>query len=168
MNAIRALTAAGACLVLGACASTSAPKKYSAFAVRPSKPEDCDFELFEEREPPRPYTVLGTLPFSANVWLGEKGRKEALQPTACKAGADAVLLPHPTVRRMNLGSGHAEELREYEARFVAWADVPAPPEPQAETPTPPKPSPGTVVVPAPSWEDSEGTAVHHPPEPSAR
>lgn len=69
-----------------------AKRELSEFKKWPSKPPDCDFELLEEDfEPSRPYEVLGSLTFDGNQWLGQKGCKEVLRDTACKAGADVVL-----------------------------------------------------------------------------
>ncbi len=155
------LTTLLACALLGACV-TGAGSQRQAFESRPPKPADCDFEFFEDREPPRPYVVLGTLPFQANQWLGEQGRKEALRGTACGSGADAVLLSAGMERMV----GH-ERIREREARFVAWSDVPAPQAAEAEPAPAPQHPPGTVVVPSSPWmEDTEGTAVQKPtPQP---
>jgi hypothetical protein len=145
-----------ACALLGACV-TGAGSQRQAFVSRPPKPPGCDFEFFEDREPPRPYVVLGTLAFNGNQWLGEQGRKEALRETVCQSGADAVLLSAGVERMVG-----RERIREHEARFVAWSDGPAPQEPQAEPAPAPHP-PGTVVVPSSPWmEDTEGTAVQKP------
>lgn len=146
----------------GGCATLSPPRESIHFKKWPSKPAECDFDVFEEDlEPQRPFEVLGTLPFDGNEWLGEKGRKEALRGTACKAGADVVLLSRSYERRVG-----RERIRSYDVRFAVYTDVPPPPEVQAEraaanTPPPPPPSePGTVVIPSSEWtEDSEGTAV---------
>jgi hypothetical protein len=152
------------CLVLvaGALASACAtsPAQRSAFKKWPSKSPRCEFDLFEENfEPPRPYDVLGSLSFDGNQWLGEEGRKEVLRETACKAGADVVLLSPAYERRLG-----QELIRSYDARFAVYTDVPPPPEVQAERDAanapPPPPPPGTVVVPSSPWtEDVEGTSV---------
>jgi hypothetical protein len=143
------------------CAMLSPSREPIAFKKWPSKPADCDFEVFEEDlEPRRPFEVLGMLPFDGNNWLGEKGRKEVLRETACKAGADVVLLSRAYERRLG-----TEQLRSYDVRFAVYTDVPPPPEVQAEraaanTPPPPPRTPGTVVIPSSEWtEDSEGTAI---------
>jgi hypothetical protein len=153
------------CLVLvagavaSACATSSA--KRSAFKKWPSKPAQCEFDVFEEDfESPRPYDVLGSLSFDGNEWLGEQGRKEVLRETACKAGADVVLLSRPYERMVG-----KQTIRTYAVRFAVYTDVPPPPEVQAErdaahAPPPPPPPPGTVVVPSSPWtEDVEGTSV---------
>lgn len=127
MRVIRML---GLALVLGATVSACATSRArsSAFKPWPSKPPQCEFEVFEEDfEPPRPYAVLGSLDFNANQWLGEKGRKEVLSETACKAGADAVLLSRPYEHKFG-----RETIRSYEARFVVYTDVPPPPGAQPE------------------------------------
>ncbi|WP_375768619.1 hypothetical protein NR798_44225 [Archangium gephyra] len=156
------------CLVLlvgalaSACAMPGAKREPSHFKKWSSKPPECDFELFEEDfEPSRPYEVLGSLTFDGNEWLGAEGRKEVLRGTACKAGADAVLLSRPFER----GVGK-HLIRSYDVRFAVYTDVPPPPEVQAErdaahTPPPPPPrAPDAVEVPTPAWEqDVEGTAV---------
>ncbi|PTL83260.1 hypothetical protein DAT35_14815 [Vitiosangium sp. GDMCC 1.1324] len=147
---------------LSACATLSAKREPNAFKAWPSRPPDCDFDVFEEDfEPSRPYEVLGTLPFNGNQWIGEKGRKELLRETACKAGAQAVLLSRPYERRMG-----KENIRTYDVRFVVYTDVPPPPEIQAareaagKPPPPPRPASGTVVIPSSEWtEDAEGTSV---------
>lgn len=162
------LMAVLSCAGLGACVTasggTAEPTRH-AFEARPPKPSDCEFELYEEREPTRPYRRIGTLPFSANSWMNEARRKEALRETACGAGADAVLLPRPVVRKMNLGNRRAEELREYEASFVIWTDG-ATPEAASSEPAQPQ-EPGTLVVPAgPEWpEEAEGTSTRQAPSP---
>lgn len=169
MRIVRPLvTAVLSCAGLCACATASgvAEPTRHAFEARPPKPADCDFEVFEEREPPRPYRLLGTLPFSSNSWMNEKGRKEALRETVCHAGADAVLLPRPVVRKMNLGNRQAEELREYEARFILWTDGSAP-EADASDAAQPTFQPGALVVPAgPEWPgETEGTSTRQAPSP---
>src|SRR5690242_7171960 len=93
------------CLVLlvgvfaSACATSSAKREPSQFKKWPSKPPDCEFDVFEAdiepSEPSRPYEVLGTLALDGNQWMGQEGRKEVLRQTACTAGADVVLLSRP-------------------------------------------------------------------------
>jgi hypothetical protein len=143
------------------CAMLASTREPIHFKKWPSKPADCDFDVLEEDlEPQRPFEVLGTLPFDGNQWLGEKGRKEVLRETACKAGADVVMLSRAYERRLG-----TEQLRSYDVRFAVYTDVPPPPEVQAEraaanAPPPPPRTPGTVVIPSSEWtEDSEGTAV---------
>jgi hypothetical protein len=158
-------------LLLVLCAApacVTGPAAPSAFTPWPSKPPDCAFELFEEREPSRPYETLGALAFDSTRWLGEAGRKEALRETACRSGADAVLLSRPSERKVG-----TERVRTYDARFVVYTDVPPPPEVQAARaaaaqPPPPPPS-DAVVVPAPDWmQEVEGTAITQPKaEPSS-
>jgi len=97
-----------------------APARH-AFVARPAREPGCAFEVFEEREPSRPYEVLGVLPVSGNEYLGKEGRKALLQDTVCRAGADAVVLPRPFER---LVAGR-RQVREYEARFVVWKDSPS-------------------------------------------
>lgn len=140
-----------------ACASAPPVKAASShtFVKRPARAPGCDFEVFEEREPPRPYGVLGKVPLRINEWVGAKGRKALLQDTACQAGADAVLLPRPAERRvMN------ERVRDYEAVFITWMDVPAPPA-EDEAAPPPPPEDGAILVPVgPEWPgDTLGTEV---------
>jgi hypothetical protein len=157
------------CLVLlvgvlaSACAMPGAKRESSQFKKWPSKPPDCDFDVFEEdvepSVPSRPYEVLGSLALDGNQWMGQEGRKEALRGTACQAGADVVLLSRPFER----GFGK-QVIRSYDVRFAVYTDVPPPPEVQAEREAarekPPPRSPDTVLVPSPAWEeDVEGTAV---------
>lgn len=150
-------------LVLGACAHSppeKAPVHYT-FIKRPAKAPGCDFEVFEEREPPRPYGVVGRLPMRTNEWTGARGRKALLAETVCRAGADAVLLPRPSERLVV-----NERVRDYEAVFIAWTDVPAPRAEDEEPPPlpmnygpPPSPEEGYIIVPVgPDWPgDSIGT-----------
>ncbi len=143
-----------------ACATSPEKRAPNTFKKWPSKSPQCEFEVFEEDfEPPRPYEVLGSLSFDGNQWLGEQGRKEVLRETACKAGADAVLLSPAYERRVG-----KELIRTYDARFAVYSDVPPPPEVRAEREAanapPPPPPPGTVVVPSSPWTDEvEGTSV---------
>jgi hypothetical protein len=145
-----------------ACASTpqaseppAPPAQPHSFVKRPAKPKGCAFDVFEAREPPRPYEVLGTLPVSANMWLGARGRKALLKDTACRAGADAVLLSTPSERTVG-----NTQVREYEAVFIAYTDVPATPAPEASAPPEVEPpAEGAVVVPIGEdlLGDTEGT-----------
>ena len=138
------------------------------FEARPSKPPDCDFEVHEEREPPRPYRQIGVLPFTTNAWMSAAARKRALRETACEAGADAVLLPRPEVRWMSLGSKQSEELREYQARFVIWTEGASPEAAASPESAPATPEPGVLVVPAgPEWPgETEGTSTRYAPPPA--
>ncbi|MFP2931812.1 hypothetical protein ACLESO_42890 [Pyxidicoccus sp. 3LG] len=128
------------------------PRPRHPFVKRPSKPKDCAFEVFEAREPERPYVVLGKLPVEANVWLGTRGRKALLRKTACRSGSDAVLLPPPTERTVG-----DIQVREYTAVFIAFTDGAAPAAP-AEAP----PSDENVIL-VPIGEellgDTDGTQV---------
>jgi hypothetical protein len=150
-------------LALSACAHSPPEKEpvRSTFVKRPAKAPGCDFEVFEERQPPRPYGVLGVLPMRTNEWLGPRGRKALLADTVCSAGADAVLLPRPTERLLV-----KELVRDYEAVFIAWTDVPAPRAEDEELPPlpvnygpPPSPEEGYILVPVgPEWPgDTIGT-----------
>ncbi len=154
---------------VAACASApppvkvSPPKTLHPFVMRPAKAPGCDFEVFEQREPLRPYGVLGRLPMRANEWLGPQGRKRLLQETVCSAGADAVILPRPAERLVV-----NERVRDYEAIFIAYTDVPAPRVEDAELPPlplnygpPPSPEDGYIIVPVgPEWPgDTIGTEV---------
>lgn len=143
-------------LSLGACASPEvrAPEPH-AFEKRPPRPQGCDFDLFEDRTPPRPYVVLGTLPVQTNEWLGAKQRKALLGKTVCEAGADAVLLQRPEERAMA-----RVRLREYTALFLAYTDVPAPVDPDAVPPAPPPPGDGyTIPVSEELLGDTRGNVV---------
>lgn len=137
---------------VAACASApllveAPPKTLHTFLHRPAKAPGCDFEVFEEREPPRPYGVLGKLPMRTNEWLGPRGRKRLLQETVCRAGADAVILPRPEERQVVNA-----RVRDYEAVFIAYTDVPAPPPEDGEVPPPPSPEDGYILVPVgPEW-----------------
>ena len=69
-------------LSLAACASSpevKAPPVTHTFEKRPPKPPGCAFDLFEDRTPPRPYVVLGSLPLQTNEWLGARKRKALLR-----------------------------------------------------------------------------------------
>lgn len=154
--------------LLAACVSACATSRQVAPEVTPipvqrlAREPGCAFEVFEEREPPRPYAELGTLAVTGNEYLGKQGRKELLQETACLMGADAVLLPRPTERKVAGG----QRVREYEARFVAWTDVPARVAASEEPPplqqrAPPTAEDGYLVIPVdPEWTgESIGTSV---------
>ena len=151
-------------LTLAACASSTgvkapegvAPAVTSTFEKRPPRPPGCAFDLFEDREPPRPYVVLGALPVQTNEWLGGKRRKALLRKTVCEAGADAVLLQRPEERAM----AHVR-VREYTALFLAYTDVPARVDPDAPPPPLPPPSGGDYAVPISEdlMGDTHGTEV---------
>ncbi|MFY2559066.1 hypothetical protein ACN469_15655 [Corallococcus terminator] len=154
--------------LLAACVSACATSQQVALegptlgVQRPAREAGCAFEVFEEREPPRPYAELGTLAVTGNEYLDKQGRKELLQETACLMGADAVLLPRPAERKVAGG----QRVREYEARFVAWTDVPArvsasdEPPPLHQRP-PPTAEEGYLIIPVdPEWTgESIGTVV---------
>ncbi|MCP3065631.1 hypothetical protein LXT21_43380 [Myxococcus sp. K38C18041901] len=132
--------------------------------TRPARAPGCAFEVFEQGEPPRPYAEVGTLAMTTNEYLGEEGRKALLQETVCLMGADAVLLPRPAERKLAGG----QRVREFEARFIAWTDVPAPgvgePPPLDARPAP-KAEDGYLIIPVdPEWTgESIGTAVREAP-----
>ncbi|WP_164012660.1 hypothetical protein [Pyxidicoccus trucidator] len=128
----------------------------STFVKLPPKPWGCAYELFEDREPSRPYRVLGTLPLRTNEWLGARKRKALLRRTVCEAGADAVLLPRPEERVVG-----DMNVREYTAIFIAYTDVPARTEPDAAPPPLPPPSGEDYTVPISEevMGDTEGTEV---------
>ncbi|NTX11054.1 hypothetical protein HUA76_09675 [Myxococcus sp. CA056] len=162
MSVSRSLSSCVLAACMSACA-TSAQVALEAHPVsvqRPAREPGCAFEVFEEREPPRPYAELGTLAVTGNEYLGAQGRKELLQETACLMGADAVLLPRPLERKVAGG----QRVREYEARFVAWTDVPArvassdEPPPLHQRP-PPTAQEGYLIIPVdPEWTgESVGT-----------
>ncbi|MCP3140002.1 hypothetical protein [Pyxidicoccus xibeiensis] len=149
-----------AVLSLSACAARprapeveQASRQEFPFVRLPSKPRDCAFEVFEERQPPRPYTVVGVLPVSVNMWLSPKRRKALLRDTACRSGSDAVLLPKPAERTVG-----DIQVREYQAVFVAWSDGSAP---VVEAPPASAPDEDVVVVPIGEefLGDTEGTQV---------
>lgn len=153
--------------VLGSACATSPRTVVSrplASVTRPAKAPGCAFEVFEQGEPPRPYAEVGTLSMTTNEYLGEEGRKELLQETVCLMGADAVLLPHPAERKLAGG----QRVREFEARFIAWTDVPAP---EVGDPPPLDDRPvrgaedGYLIIPVdPEWTgESIGTAVREVP-----
>lgn len=160
-------------LTLAACASSPSPGEkapegeapaVSTFEQRPPRPPGCAFDVFEDREPPRPYVVLGALPVQTNEWLGGKQRKALLRKTACEAGADAVLLQRPEERAM----AHVR-VREYTALFLAYTDVPARVDPDAPPPPLPPPSGGDYAVPISEdlMGDTHGTEVRTEPPPEA-
>jgi hypothetical protein len=127
-------------LSAGGCATSGQLHDVRLFQERPSKPEGCKFELYEEREPPREYEVIGTLGLTCNEWLGVSGRKKLLSETACQAGADAVILSHPRERKGPTG----HDLREYEAQFISFS--PGSTEPAALPDLPPA-EPGAIIAP---------------------
>ncbi|QSQ12413.1 hypothetical protein [Myxococcus landrumensis] len=165
-----------------ACASTPqavprGPRIARTFAFKslPSRPPDCVFEVFEDQQPPRAHVVIGRLPMEVSDYVSAQGRKDLLRDTACRSGADAVLLPPPTER--SLGQGY--RVREYVAHFLVWADSPSaaaaddtlPPLITREGPQPTAED-GYVIVPVgPEWpEDSIGVEVRQvsPPEAETR
>lgn len=164
MSVRRSLSSCLLAACVSACATSSqvALEAPAVSAHRPAREPGCAFEVFEEREPPRPYAELGTLAVTGNEYLGAKGRKELLQESACLMGADAVLLPRPVERKVAGG----QRVREYEARFVAWTDVPARVSPSDEPPPlnqrpPPTAEEGYLIIPVDEeWSgESIGTVV---------
>jgi hypothetical protein len=128
-----------AALFAGACATAGQIRDIRLFAERPPKPSGCEFEVYEQREPPREYEVIGTLNLTGNLFVGERARKEMLSETVCRAGADAVILSSPVERK-----GPTGHVREFEAQFVSFA--PGALEP-AELPDLPPAEPGAIIAP---------------------
>ncbi|HYH98872.1 hypothetical protein, partial [Hyalangium sp.] len=109
------------------------------FTERPAKPPDCQFEVYEQREPSQEYEVIGTLSLTGNEWLAASGRKHLLSETVCQAGADAVILSSPVERRLATG-----RIREFEAQFISFA--PGALEPAALPDLPPAEA-GAIIAP---------------------
>ncbi len=139
MRPIRVLPLLCAAALAGGCVSSGQVRDIRLFAERPPKPQGCDFELYEQREPPREYEVIGTLSLQGNEWLDKKGRKAVLSETVCQAGADAVILSHPAERVVA-----KSRVSEYEAQFISF--TPGVTEPAALPDLPPA-EPGAVVAP---------------------
>lgn len=116
MRPIRALSLLYVGVLAGACATSGQLHDDRLFLERPPKPEGCEFEVYEQREPPRKYEVIGTLHLTDNERLGERGRKGLLAETVCKAGADAVILSRPVERTSAAG-----RVRDYEAQFISFS-----------------------------------------------
>jgi hypothetical protein len=141
MRPIRILSLTAAALLSGACATTSGQlQDVRLFAERPPKPADCDFEVYEQREPPQEYEVIGSLSLTGNEWQGAKGRKELLHDTVCQSGADAVILSRPVERKSAAG-----RVYEYEAQFVSFSAGVLEP---AALPDKPAAEDGAIVVPS--------------------
>jgi hypothetical protein len=104
-----------AAVFAGACATSGQVRDIRLFTERPSKPAGCEFELYEQSEPPHEYEVIGTLNLTGNLFVGEHGRKEMLRETVCQSGADAVILSSPIERKGPTGT-----VREFEAQFVSF------------------------------------------------
>ena len=139
MRPTRALSLLCVGMFAGACATSGQLHDVRLFQERPSKPEGCEFEVYEQREPPREYEIIGTLRLTGNEWLGASGRKGLLAETVCKAGADAVILSSPVERKSAAG-----RVREYEAQFVSFS--PGSTEP-APLPDKPAAEPGAIIAP---------------------
>lgn len=139
MRPIRILSLVTSALLSGACATSGQLRDVRLFAERPSKPADCDFDVYEQREPPREYEVIGLLSLTGNEWQGAKGRKALLHDTVCQSGADAVILSHPVERK-----GATGRVYEYEAQFVSFS--PGVLEPAALPDLPPAEA-GAVIAP---------------------
>ncbi len=140
MRPIPILPLVCAAVCAGACATSGQARDIRLFAERPPKSPDCEFEVYEQREPPHEYEVIGTLNLTGNQWLGARGRKKLLSETVCQAGADAVILSRPTERKSATGG----TMLDYEARFVSFA--PGSLEPAALPELPPA-EPGAIVAP---------------------
>ncbi|MBN1208914.1 MAG: hypothetical protein JXB05_28910 [Myxococcaceae bacterium] len=153
MRSTRILPLLCAGVFAGACATSGELRDLRIFNERPPRPAGCEFEVFEQREPPRDYELIGTLALTGNQWLGEKGRKELLSETVCQAGADAVILSHPMERK-----GAAGRLREFEAQFISYELRSGEP---AALPELPPAEPGAITAPrGMEWpEESVGEAV---------
>lgn len=155
MRPTRILSLLCAAVLAGACATSGQVRDIRLFTERPPKPSGCEFEVYEQREPPHEYEVIGTLNLTGNVFVGEGARKEMLSGTVCQAGADAVILSSPTERK-----GPTGRVREFEAQFISFA--PGALEPAALPDLPPA-EPGTGVIIAPrgmEWpEETMGEAT---------
>jgi hypothetical protein len=123
----------------GACATTGQLHDIRLFQSRPPKPPGCEFDVYEQREPPRDYEVIGTLNLSDNEWMGDSGRKKLLAETVCQAGADGVILSSPVERKSAAG-----RVREREAQFISFSLGSNEP---AALPGRPAAEPGAIVVP---------------------
>lgn len=140
MRPTRILSLVATAALSGACATSGQLHDMRLFAERPPKPADCQFEVYEQREPPQEYEVIGSLSLTGNEWQGAKARKELLQDTVCQSGADAVILSRPVERK-----GAAGRIYEYEAQFVSFS--PGVLEPAA-LPDKPAAEDGAIVVPS--------------------
>jgi hypothetical protein len=125
----------------GACASSGQLRDVRLFQERPPRPEGCEFELYEQREPPQEYEVIGTLGLTDNSWMGKSDRKKMLSEMVCQAGADGVILSRPVERRSAATKG---AVRDYEAQFISF-------QPGATEPAPlpdlPPAEAGAIIVP---------------------
>jgi hypothetical protein len=140
MRPIRTLSLVAAAVLSGACATSGQLQDVRLFAQRPAKPADCQFEIYEQREPPQEYEVIGSLSLTGNEWQGAGGRKALLHDTVCQSGADAVILSRPVERQSAAG-----RVYEYQAQFVSFA--PGALEPAALPDKPPAED-GAIVVPS--------------------
>ncbi len=140
MRPTRILPLLCAAVFAGACATSGQVRDIRLFAERPPKPADCEFEVYEQREPPQEYEVIGSLSLTGNEWLAASGRKKLLHDTVCQSGADAVILSRPVERK-----GATGRMYEYEAQFVSFSPgalepAPLPDKPEAEA--------GAIIVPS--------------------
>jgi hypothetical protein len=139
MRPARVLPLLCSALLAGACATSGQVRDVRLFQSRPPKPAGCEFEVFEQREPPREYEVIGTLGLTANTFVGESARKDMLSETVCQAGADAVILSHPTERKSASGN-----VRDFEAQFISFTPLGNEP---AALPDKPAAEPGAIIAP---------------------
>lgn len=139
MRLIRVLFLLCASVFAGACATSGQLHDVRLFQVRPPKPDGCEFEVYEQREPSQEYEVIGTLNLTGNEWLGKSGRKGLLAETACRAGADAVILSNPVERKSAVG-----RVRDYEAQFISFSPGSTEPPPLPDLPPA---SPGAIIAP---------------------
>lgn len=103
-------------------------------AHRPSRPEGCALELFDElQSPTRRYYVLGELPVDVNQWVSQAQVIDGVRPKACEAGADAIWLQQDHAERA-IGRGY--RLRTYRAVLLSYtpADDASAGEGRAEAP----------------------------------
>jgi len=140
MRPTRILSLVSAAVLSGACATSGQLQDIRLFAERPPKPDDCQFEVYEQREPPQEYEVIGTLNLTGNEWLAASGRKALLSETVCRSGADAVILSRPVERK-----GATGRIREFDAQFISFS--PGVLEPAA-LPDRPAAEAGAIVVPS--------------------
>ncbi len=152
MRPTRILPLLCAAVFAGACATSGQVRDIRLFAERPPKPAGCEFELYEQSEPPHEYEVIGTLNLTGNLFVGEHGRKEMLRETVCQSGADAVILSSPVERK-----GPTGRVREFEAQFVSFDAGALEP---AALPELPPAEPGAIIAPrGMEWpEESVGEA----------
>jgi hypothetical protein len=141
MRPIRALLLLCVGVFAGACASSGQLREVRLFQERAPKPEGCEFEIYEQREPPREYEVIGTLGLTDNSWMGTAARKKMLSEMVCQAGADGVILSHPVERKSATTQG---AVRDYEAQFISFQPGATEPAPLPELPPA---EPGAIIAP---------------------